>query len=42
MQEIFATIYHNLGIDPAIMLEDRSGRPQFLLEHTEPVRELVG
>jgi len=42
MQEIVATIYHNLGIDPGVMLEDRSGRPQFLLEHQEPIRELVG
>jgi hypothetical protein len=42
MQEIIATLYHNLGLDPGMMLQDRSGRPQFLLEHQEPIRELVG
>jgi uncharacterized protein DUF1501 len=43
MQEIVSTIYHNLGIDPqATMLQDRSGRPQFLLERTEVITELVG
>ena len=42
MQEIAATLYHNLGIDPEnTLLDDRSGRPQFLLDHREPIRELV-
>jgi hypothetical protein len=41
MQEIFATLYHNLGIDPALTtLTDPSGRPQYLVEH-QPIRELV-
>ncbi len=40
-QEIFATIYHNLGIDPATTtIADPTGRPQYLVEH--PVmRELI-
>ncbi|HXT58424.1 MAG TPA: DUF1501 domain-containing protein [Pirellulales bacterium] len=40
-QEIFATIYHNLGLDPATTtIADPSGRPQYLVEH--PVmRELI-
>lgn len=41
--EIYATLYHNLGIDPkATTLDDLSGRPQYLLEETaEPLSELV-
>src|SRR5262249_39531047 len=43
IQEIVATIYHNLGIDTeALTLEDRSGRPQYLLDHRKPMSELVG
>jgi uncharacterized protein (DUF1501 family) len=40
-QEIFATLYHNLGIDPATTtIVDPSGRPQYLTE--KPVmRELI-
>lgn len=42
MQEIVATIYHNLGIDPqSTLLQDRSGRPQYLLDHRQPIAELV-
>ncbi|MEO2008915.1 MAG: DUF1501 domain-containing protein [Pirellulaceae bacterium] len=41
-QEVIATIYHNLGIDPmTTTLVDPTGRPQFLLEKREPMRELV-
>jgi len=40
-QEVFATLYHNLGIDPAhATITDPTGRPQYLVER--PVmRELV-
>jgi uncharacterized protein (DUF1501 family) len=42
MQEIFATLYHNLGVDPAATtIEDPSGRPQFLVDHREPMPEVV-
>ena len=42
MQEVIATIYHNLGIDPrSTTLIDPTGRPQYLVEHREPMRELV-
>jgi hypothetical protein len=41
-QNIFATIYRVLGIDPATTLADFNGRPQYLLEDREPIRELVG
>jgi uncharacterized protein (DUF1501 family) len=41
-QEIFATIYNRLGIDVAnTVLTDPTGRPQFLLDRAEPIRELV-
>lgn len=42
LQEIVATIYHNLGIDPmTTTLVDQTGRPHYLLDHREPMRELV-
>jgi hypothetical protein len=40
-QEVFATLYHNLGIDPGAVLADRSGRPMRLLDEPRPIRELV-
>lgn len=42
VQEIIATIYHNLGIDPMhTALPDPTGRPQFLVDHRSPLPELV-
>lgn len=42
MQEIVATIYHNLGIDPAnATLIDPTGRPQYLVDIRDPLPELV-
>lgn len=42
VQEVFATLYHNLGIDPqTTTLRDPAGRPQFLVDHREPIRELI-
>jgi hypothetical protein len=41
MQEIVATLYHNLGIDTAaVTLSDPTGRPQFLVDHA-PIAELI-
>jgi hypothetical protein len=40
-QNVMATIYHVLGVDPATLLPDFSGRPQYVLEDREPIRELV-
>jgi hypothetical protein len=41
MQEIIATLYHNLGIDvSAATITDPTGRPQYLVEH-QPIRELI-
>jgi hypothetical protein len=41
--ELYATLYHNLGIDAArTTLEDLSGRPQYLVEdQARPLAELV-
>jgi hypothetical protein len=42
MQEVVATIYHNLGIDPmTTTLVDPTGRPQYLVEKRDVIRELV-
>ena len=42
LQEVLATVYHNLGINTmSTTLTDPTGRPQFLLDHREPIRELV-
>jgi uncharacterized protein (DUF1501 family) len=42
-QEVFATLYHNLGIDvTSTTLKDHSGRPYYLVEaDKKPIRELV-
>ena len=41
--EVFATLYHNLGIDVTrTTVTDLSGRPQYLVDGHQPIRELVG
>ena len=40
-QNVLATLYHLLGIDPATTLPDNSGRPMYLLDEREPIAELV-
>ena len=41
-QEVFATLYRQLGIDVAsVKLPDLNGRPQYLLEHRDVIDELV-
>jgi len=40
--EVFATMYHNLGIDgAATTINDLSGRPQYLVDGYQPIKELV-
>jgi hypothetical protein len=40
--EVFATLYHNLGIDLGnTTIPDLTGRPMYLTETHEPIRELV-
>jgi hypothetical protein len=41
-QNVFATLYHRLGIDTmSTTIDDPSGRPQYLLEIREPIDELI-
>jgi len=41
-QEVFATLYHNLGIAAnKTTIRDLSGRPRYLVDGYEPMRELI-
>ena len=40
-QNVLATLYHVLGIDPATTLPDHQGRPVYLLDDRDKVTELV-
>jgi hypothetical protein len=42
MQEVVATVYHNMGINPeTTTLTDPTGRPQYLIEKRSPIREIL-
>jgi uncharacterized protein (DUF1501 family) len=42
LQQVFATVYRQLGIDvDATQLTDPAGRPQYIVEHREPISELA-
>jgi hypothetical protein len=42
LQEVFATLYHNLGINVATaQIIDPAGRPQYLTEIRQPIHELI-
>ncbi len=41
-QEVFATLYHNLGIDvTTATVRDLTGRPQYLVDGARPIPELI-
>ena len=40
-QNVLATVYHALGIDPAQTLPDFGGRPMQLLDDGRPIAELI-
>ena len=41
--EVFATLYKNVGLTGnEVTLPDLSGRPQYLVDGWEPIREVVG
>ncbi len=40
-QEVFATLYHALGVDPDSTVPDRGQRPMRLLDELAPMRELI-
>ena len=40
-RDIFATLYHNMGIHPRdTVLHDPQGRPHHLLDNRRPIEEL--
>jgi uncharacterized protein (DUF1501 family) len=41
MQNVLATLYRVLDIDPATTLADYNGRPQYALENRAPVDQLL-
>jgi hypothetical protein len=41
VQDLFATIYGQLGVDPAKKYNTPSGRPVKILEGGDPVKELL-
>jgi hypothetical protein len=42
LQEVFATLYHNLGINvETVQLKDNAGRPQYLVDIRRPIKELI-
>lgn len=41
-QDVLATMYHHLGINPRhVTITDPTGRPQYLLDHGRPINELL-
>ena len=40
-QNVFATLYHQLGIDPHQTIEDDQDRPARIMPEAEPVFELI-
>jgi hypothetical protein len=41
VQSVLATIYHTLGVDPAMTFTSDTGRPNYLLDDRNPVAELI-
>jgi hypothetical protein len=40
--QVQATIYQAMGMDPAQTFTDNTGRPRYILDDREPIRELIG
>ncbi len=40
--QLLSTMYHTLGIDPAMTFPNGTGRPMYVLDDREPVKELLG
>jgi hypothetical protein len=40
--QLLSTIYRQLGIDPAMTFPNGAGRPMYVLDDREPVKELLG
>jgi hypothetical protein len=41
VQEVFATLYTHLGIGPETSVPDKTGRPMYVLDTFQPIRELI-
>lgn len=41
VREVLATLYHQLGIDPALQIRDSQNRPVSILPEAHPVHELI-
>lgn len=39
--QVLSTLYHAMGIDPATTFPNGNGRPMYLLDDREPIRELL-
>jgi hypothetical protein len=39
--QVLSTLYHAVGIDPALTFPNGSGRPMYILDDREPVTELL-
>ncbi len=42
VSQVMSTIYRTIGIDPSQTFTNGSGRPMYILDDREPVRELLG
>jgi uncharacterized protein (DUF1501 family) len=40
-QNVLATLYRTLGIDPSTTVPDHQGRPMYLLDERAPIAELI-
>jgi hypothetical protein len=41
VSQVLATLYHTMGIDPSQTFPSGSGRPMYILDDREPIRELI-
>jgi hypothetical protein len=41
LQQVYATVYRQLGIDLSTKITDPAGRPQYILDNREPISELI-
>ncbi len=41
VHDVFATLYHKLGISPTTTIADLNGRPQYVAEAQRPIPELI-
>ena len=41
-QNVLATLYRHLGIDPEQTLPDQGGRPMHLLDDVQPITGILG